>query len=315
MRLNMRRYTLLGGMLLWPFAALAHENAQMVTPSELWHAWSFEPGVMALLFLSAVWFAAGLYRSRGGSATVSRQAAFWSGIFILAVSQISPLHELGSTLFTAHMVQHELLILIAAPLLVYSRPISTFLWAFPMPARVKLGAMARRPRIARSWRTVTAPAAAWTIHAIALWGWHMPWLYQATLGSEWIHALQHISFLGSALLFWWALMRQEYARNYGASVAYIFTTALHSGALGALLTFAPRLFYPIYDGRTVAWGLSTIEDQQLGGLIMWVPSGLVYVALGLWLFARWLKESERRVELGTAAHGATESEARLTTVR
>src|SRR5690349_21291233 len=115
-----------------------------------------------------------------------------------------------------------------------------------------------------------------------------------------MHALQHASFLGTALLFWWALMHEQWARNYGASVAYIFTTAIHSGALGALLTFAPGLVYPIYAGRTVAWGLSALEDQQLGGLIMWVPSGIVFIAIGLWLFAAWLQESERRVLLSTS---------------
>jgi putative membrane protein len=96
-------------------------------------------------------------------------------------------------------------------------------------------------------------------------------------------------------------MHEQRARNYGASVAYIFTTAVHSGALGALLTFADTVWYPIYSGRTEAWGLSPLEDQQLGGLIMWVPAGMVYVVIGLWLFAKWLQESERRVLLSSAA--------------
>jgi putative membrane protein len=297
-----RRALLLAGMSLSPSLAFAHANPNIVTPDDLWHAWSFEPVVIVLLAVSALWYAFGLRRSHHAAATLSRQAAFWAGLFVLAASQISPLHELGGTLFTAHMVQHELLILVAAPLLVFSRPIPVFLWALPMRWRMRLGAISQSRPFAHSWRFLSAPFAAWAIHAIALWGWHDPSLYQATLTSEWVHALQHMSFLGSALLFWWALMREESVRNYGVSLAYIFTTALHSGALGALLTLAPRLFYPIYDGRTLAWGLTSIEDQQLGGLIMWVPSSLVYLGIGLWLFAKWLRESERRVVIAAESH-------------
>jgi putative membrane protein len=83
--------------------------------------------------------------------------------------------------------------------------------------------------------------------------------------------------------------------SYGAAVMYVFTTAVHTSVLGALLTVSSKLWYPIYDGRTLAWGLTALEDQQLGGLIMWVPAGLVYVAIGLWLFAGWLRESDRRL--------------------
>ncbi len=295
------RTFLIAAILLTPTLAFAHPTGELVTPSDLWRSWTFEPAVVALLTISAIWFALGIYRSRAASITLPRQLAFWSGLLVLAISQISPLHELGSTLFTAHMIQHELLILVAAPLLAYARPIATFLWALPFHWRASLGASSKKPAVRRSWRFLTAPATAWTLHAVALWGWHIPRLYQATLENEWMHALQHISFLGTALLFWWALMQEERARHYGASVAYIFTTAIHSGALGALLTFAPSLVYPIYAGRTATWGLTALEDQQLGGLIMWIPSSLVFIGLALWLFAAWLRESERRVELGSVA--------------
>jgi putative membrane protein len=294
----MRACPLLAALLLLSTPAFAHDTEGILSPDDIWHAWSFEPAVVILLVVTAIWFAVGTWRSRGAACKPLRQMSYWAGSVVLGISQISPLHELGSTLFTAHMVQHELLILVAAPLLVFSRPIATFLWALPMNWRLRSGRAARQEPFQSTWNFLTAPAVAWTIHAVALWGWHIPSLYQATLGSEWIHALQHISFLGSALLFWWALMREESIRNYGVSFAYIFTTALHSSGLGALLTFAPKLFYPIYDGRTLSWGLSALEDQQLGGLIMWIPSGLVFLGIGLWLFARWLKESERRVSYG-----------------
>lgn len=295
----MRRLFAISFFLVGCRQLFAHTGVEIVTRPELWHAWTFEPAVLALLILSAALYAIGLARSGFAASTRWQRLAFWSGWLTLFISQISPLHKVGEALFSAHMVQHELLMLIAAPLLVYSRPLAPFLWALPPALRVRLGSSAKDPRWLRFWRTLNAPLTAWTLHAAALWGWHIPFLYQQTLIREPIHALQHASFLGTALLFWWALMHEQRARNYGASVAYIFTTAIHSGALGALLTFAPGLVYPIYEGRTAAWGLSPLEDQQLGGLIMWVPSGVVFIAIGLWLFARWLQESERRVAVST----------------
>jgi cytochrome c oxidase assembly factor CtaG len=146
------------------------------------------------------------------------------------------------------------------------------------------------------WRAITNPLAAWLIHAVALWVWHIPVLFEAVLEREWVHTLQHLSFFLSALLFWWALIHgRERALGYGAAVLFLFTTALHSGLLGALITFAPNVWYPGYLKTTQTWGLTPLEDQQLGGLIMWIPAGLVYVVAGLALFAGWLRESEARV--------------------
>jgi putative membrane protein len=147
---------------------------------------------------------------------------------------------------------------------------------------------------------------AWAIHAVALWIWHIPYLFQATLESDVVHTLQHISFFGSALLFWWAIINESAAlARYGAGILYLFTTSIHSGLLGAFLTFTHRLLYPVYASSTDQWGLTPLEDQQLGGLIMWVPAGLVYIVAALFMFAGWLRESEnsalrRERQLGEA---------------
>ena len=117
---------------------------------------------------------------------------------------------------------------------------------------------------------------AWWVHAAALWLWHIPRFFQATLDNDWIHSAQHVSFLGSALLFWWSLFYAHGKVRYGASVLYLFTTAVHTSILGALLTFASTVWYPDYAATTPAWGLTPLEDQQVGGLIMWIPAGLVY---------------------------------------
>jgi cytochrome c oxidase assembly factor CtaG len=242
-----------------------------------------------------------LARSRS-TVTKWQIVSFVAGWLTLVVALLSPVHKLGSVLFAAHMTQHELLMLVAAPLLVLGRVEFVTFWALPLPTRVKLATVKKWRPIARTWAVLSAPLAVWLIHGSVLWIWHLPALYQTTLESEWIHAAQHTSFLLSALLFWWTLIHGRQGKlGYGAAVAYVFTTALHSSVLGALLTFAPGLWYPIYDGRTAAWGLTALEDQQLGGLIMWVPAGVVFIILGLALFAAWLGESERRLAFSRAS--------------
>jgi cytochrome c oxidase assembly factor CtaG len=213
----------------------------------------------------------------------------------LAAALISPLHQLGGVLFAAHMAQHELLMVVSAPLLVLGRPIIPFLWALPLSWRRMAGAWSTIPAIGATWRLLTLPSFAWMIHAVAIWAWHAPSLYQATLGSEAVHTLQHVSFLGTALLFWWALLRGREGRlGRPAAVIYLFTTAVHTSLLGALLTFSNRLWYPLYHQTTIPWGLAPLEDQQLAGLIMWVPAGLSYLIAALALAATWLREPAAR---------------------
>jgi cytochrome c oxidase assembly factor CtaG len=205
------------------------------------------------------------------------------------------MHAWGRVLFSAHMTQHEVLMLVAAPLLVLSRPIVLFLWAFPVQWSRRIGNVAKIGWVSSAWRFLTIPLIAWLVHAIALWVWHAPVLFDAVQQNEWVHTLQHLSFLGSALLFWWALIHgPQGAMGYGAAVLYLFTTSIHSGVLGALLAVAGSAWYPSYAGLTASWGLTPLEDQQLGGLIMWIPAGLVYLVAGLALFVGWLREADLR---------------------
>jgi putative membrane protein len=154
----------------------------------------------------------------------------------------------------------------------------------------------RGRRVSVAWAALTAPATVWLLHGLALWIWHMPSLYDAALQSEAIHAIQHLCFFLSASLFWWGIAHGRYGRaGYGVAVVYIFATAMHSGILGALLTFSPHVWYPLYERTSTTLGLTPLEDQQLAGLLMWVPAGVTFVVGGLYFFAAWLKESERRV--------------------
>lgn len=291
-------------IILLSVPALAH-NGKPHTWHELARTWSFEPTVVVLLALSGWLYWRGvrrLWREPGSAAGRRLGVRAWEawcfagGWFALFVALVSPLHAWGRVLFSAHMTQHEVLMLVAAPLLVMGRPLVPLLRALPVGWARAVGNLGRARWWQMVWRVVTNPLVAWAMHAVALWVWHIPVLFQAVLDREWVHTLQHLSFFLSALLFWWALVHgRQGALGYGAGVLYLFTTALHSGLLGALITFAASAWYPAYTGLTASWGLTPLEDQQLGGLIMWIPAGLVYVFAGLALFVGWMRESEARV--------------------
>ena len=238
-----------------------------------------------------------MWRNAGVGQGVSRgqTLAFACGWLALAAALLSPLDELAERLFAAHMVQHELLMVVGAPLIALASPLVACLWTLPRGGRRRVMHWVRGRRIAAAWTAVTAPAVVWMLHAVALWVWHVPSLYDAALRHGAVHAVQHLCFFVSAALFWWGMAHGRYGRSgYGAAVVYVFATAVHSGVLGALLAFSPRVWYPLYDRPATTLGLTPLEDQQLAGLLMWVPAGLIFTAGGLYFFAGWLRESERR---------------------
>jgi putative membrane protein len=186
-----------------------------------------------------------------GSAQV---LAFAGALLVLLLALLSPLHHLAEERLWAHMVQHELLMVIAAPLLVAARPLVALRLALP------------------KW--VSDPLIAWIAHAAAIWLWHVPGVFEAAAHDEALHFAQHASFLLTALMFWWTV----FARS-GAGVASLFTTMLHTGALGALMALSDRTWYAGY----------ALEDQQLAGLVMWVPAGAAYPIGALYLLLRTLR--------------------------
>jgi putative membrane protein len=205
-----------------------------------------------------------------------------------------PLDVWSETWLVAHMAQHELLMIVAAPLIAISAPLIAIVWAIPSAMRRRTVEAVRTRPIVNVWAALTAPLSVFLLHALALWVWHLPALYDAALAHEGIHVVQHLCFFGSAALFWWGIAHGRYGRlGYGAAVFYVFATTVHSGVLGALLTFSPRVWYAPYLHHHPA-GLTPLEDQQLAGLLMWVPAGLVLAGSGLALFAAWLRESDRR---------------------
>jgi putative membrane protein len=274
-------------------AAHAHTVAGGAVGQQL-IGWSFDPLVLPLVLLSAVLYGVGarrlLQRSQRARSTWRRRiAAFGLGWLMLATALVSPLDSLGAYLFSAHMVQHELLMIVVAPLLVLGRPLAVWLWALPPRARAALGQVLHRPGLRLAWQWLTAPLTAWLLHALALWAWHVPRLFEMALAHPWVHMLQHTSFLASALLFWTTVLERRRTGASGTAMLSLFTTMAHTTALGALLALAPGLWYPFYVLPTAALGFDPLQDQQLGGLVMWVPGGVAYLVGGLVVAARWLE--------------------------
>jgi putative membrane protein len=259
------------------------------------------PGPAIILPLAALGmvYAAGALRlwcraDRGRHARIGDGLLFASGWAVLALALLSPLHPLGERLFTAHMLEHELLMAVAAPLLVLSRPVAALLWGLPVPWRKQLARAGRARPLANVWSVASRPSVATLLHGAAIWLWHLPALFEAALARGVLHYLQHASFLGTGLLFWWVVLpRSRRQRDHGVGVMHLFFTALHTGLLGVLLALAPDLWYPSNAPDAQLWGLTPLEDQQLAGLVMWVPAGLIYAGAALVLAGIWIQTSGR----------------------
>jgi cytochrome c oxidase assembly factor CtaG len=273
--------------------------------------WTLVPSILIPLGASLLLYVCGAvrlfqraHRSRG---LLRRRAMlFAAGWLTLAAAAVSPLHEAGENSFTLHMIEHELLMLCAAPLLVLSRPLETMLWAWPAGARKLIGSWAHSSAVLGSWRFLSAAVTATVLQAAALWLWHAPMLFELALANEGWHIVQHLSFLISSLLFWSAMINNKHARGgRGLAVLCLFATSVISGALGALMAFSESPWYPRYAQLGLApFGLTPVEDQQLAGLLMWIPGGLVHAAAALILLAVLLRDAAGRHSETSIAEGS-----------
>ena len=266
---------------------------------DVWTSWTLQPPVLVGLGAAGWAYWRGVRTlwsgSRRRAIAGAQVASFAGGLAILFVALVSPLHSAAGELLWAHMVQHVLLVLVAAPLLVLGAPLVPMTLALPVTWRRRIRRWGRIGWIRGSGRALTLPLTAWLLQFIALWAWHAPALYDAAARSQGIHALEHASFLATSILFWWVAFRPGTRTRLsgGSEVLYVVTAGVQSGALGAVITFASSPLYPVYADATTRWGLTALQDQQLAGLIMWIPSGVVYLAVGGALFVRWLLAMER----------------------
>ncbi|MBW3657522.1 MAG: cytochrome c oxidase assembly protein [Actinobacteria bacterium] len=270
---------------------LAHAGVPLA-PHDLWTAWNLDPLIIVAL-VGALW----LHRRGRRRDAVWRNRAFAAAMAAIAIAIVSPLDALSGALASAHMVQHVLLVVVAAPLLAFSSPGGALLRGAPVAARRVPGATRRRLRLrASTLRLPSSPAVVWLLHVVALWVWHSAAAYDAALSSPFLHAAEHLAFLGTGVLLWRVAIGRRTARaSYGASVLLVFGTAMQSVFLSFLLTFANEAWYG-YGETTAAWGLTPLADQQLAGAIMWIPAGIVYVVIAMVLLGAWLRSPDAEAQ-------------------
>jgi cytochrome c oxidase assembly factor CtaG len=278
-------------------AAFAHGATEGAGPQ-----WTFDPWVWVPLGIAALVYTAGfdvLWRRSGCIKRGRlRQAAFYAaGWLTLTAALLSPLHWLGERLFTAHMIEHEIVMTVSAPLLVLARPSGVFLWGLPRGIRGFFILGARASILRAWWRAITRPMIATILHGVAIWLWHVPILFDMAVVNVTIHRLQHLSFFATAVLFWWSLL---WRANPIVATSELFITMIHTGILGALMTLAPRVLYLEQTSRAQNWGFTPLEDQQLAGLVMWIPVGTVYAGAAITFIAFWIRNSGRMGRSGDA---------------
>jgi putative membrane protein len=276
-------------VVIFATAALAH-GMETHGPEA---TWTFDPWIVVPLLTVGLPYVFGgrvLWRRTaiGRPARVWRAVTFGAGWITLAGALMSPLHWLGEHLFTFHMIEHEIVMALSAPLLVAARPIGTMLWSLPRRLRCAIGRFLRRSSIAIVWDRLSAGGNATVLHGVAIWAWHVPGVFDAAVTNVTIHRLQHLSFLLTAMLFWWSIF---YRSNPGLAAWHLFVTMMHTGILGALMTLAPKVLYQAQTATAAEWGLTPLQDQQLAGLIMWVPAGTVYAGAAMALTMIWIRES------------------------
>jgi putative membrane protein len=271
---------------LLPTPALAHAGGAL--PADLWSHWNFDWLLLVTLIVPLLLFMRGAMSYR---VEWRRMASFVAAQATLFVALVSPLDALSESLFAAHMLQHLLLMLVAAPLLVWSRPLAPLLRGLLHRWRKAVGGTAHHPSVQRVWAKATGLVVVVPLHVGAVWLWHLPALYSAALNDKGIHILEHAAFFVTAALFWWVINNSS---ALGGRLLGIFLVMMASGLLGALMTFSSAPWYADHAPFAAVWGLTPLEDQQLAGLLMWVPAGMIYTALAAMLFGAWLQAIEQR---------------------
>ena len=273
------------------------------TPDSLWSSWGTDPFVYTGLLLAGwlylsglrkLWGAAGI--GRGVSRT--RAASFLVGLVVCWVALESPIGALGSAVFWGHMLQHELLAVVAAPLLILGEPGIVVPRALPPRWRRRLGRLEHRLAGAgQTSSTAIRYVAAFLVFAASFWVWHAPTLYDAAARSDLVHSIQHLTFLVGAVLFWYAAISRRGRRNPLAGIALVFAGLLQGVWGGTTFVFANQPIYRAYSTTTRPWGLEPVEDLNIGGVIM-LAAGPIMAFSALALIVSFLTSMERS-EAGT----------------
>jgi len=263
-----------------PVLAILHPFTQLA-----WLAWSIHPStVVGLAALAGIYLWRGRHAPPGEKLHGARKVSFFAALFVIFASLNGPLHDLSDDyLFSAHMVQHLLLTLAMPPLLIAGIPG----WMLrPLLRNRTIAAIARR---------VTRPVFCFALFNVVIAAWHIPELYNAAMANHNIHIVEHLMFMSAAVLMWWPLMSPlpELPRlAYPGQMLYCFLMSIPMSIVAIYITMADRVLYPAYAAAPRVSALSPMDDQLLGGLIMWVPGGLIFALIMTVVFFRWAARGE-----------------------
>jgi putative membrane protein len=281
-------------------AASAH-SAGHHGPPTLAAAWSLSPWLLLPLAVLVMLYVSGLARlwqraGRGRGIAPREAMAFASGVLVLLLATTWPLDALGEWSLGAHMAQHMLLLAVVPPLLLAGRPFAAAAHALPPRWAIRLHSVTSRAMAAAGRALVPASVT----HGLVMWCWHLPAATEVALANDFVHWLMHASFLAAGLWFWAALWQRIRAPDTGAGAGVLALVAvmMQMGFLGALLTFSNRPLYPVYVLRAPQFGLDPLVDQQIAGLVMWVPSCVPYLVGALWLVWHGFARLSRRDPAG-----------------
>jgi len=312
----------LGAAISAPSAVLAHGPVPAEPPSaaNLLLGWSFEPLIVLPLVAAAVGWVAATRRVNAAHPANPvpriRTVAFLGGLVAIAFALQSGIERYDTALFSIHMVQHVLLILVAAPLIALAAPI-TLLLRVSRPET-------RRRRIlpvlhSRAVRAVSHPVVAWVLFVAVMWGTHFSPFFDVALENPWVHDLEHVMYLGVALLFWWpavALDPSPWRMPHPVRGLYVFLQMPQNTFLAVVILYAAAPLYPHYATLNRPWGPSALVDQQVAGGVMWLAGDLLFIAAIGAIVYGWMRFEEKRtarVDRQSAAElaGIRTREARL----
>lgn len=273
-------------------------------------SWAWRPDIIASLSIMTAVHLIGRWRlnrrnrarpvpSRLRAGSGWRTASYLAGIAVLAVALMGPVDTLVERLFFVHMIQHLLIVGVAAPLLWLGDPFGVNLWGMPAFLRQLIGRWLRPDAAFRTaLQSVTGPGIAWFAFVAFLVGWHDPNLYDLALRHEWVHNFEHVSMFAAAMLFWWHVVGSaphvHKRLSLGVRVAYTLSMVLPDMLIGVAIAFSTRPIYTFYSAEPRLWGISVMDDQMLAGAFMWIGGGMMYSLAALVLFARILRIGEAK---------------------
>jgi len=229
-------------------------------------------------------------------------AAYLGGLVVLGLALMSPLDVLGQQLFSMHMIQHLFLVMIVPPLLLLANPFPFLLWGLPVRVRRKMVALFHQgANFRRGLQVMTKPPSALILFIACLWIWHLPAAYDAALRREWIHDLEHLTFFITAMIYWWPVINAgphiHKSLSHGVRIAYLLLTLPLSMVVGVVIALANVPIYTYYTTVPRLGGLTVLQDQMLGGLIMWVPGSMMYIIAALVLVRQILRDETNRSQV------------------